>query len=197
MTPDLAHGPRCSRPTTLDLPPSVPRTISVAARDAALVASWQEPSSSGGKAASYDVRSIESDATGKDDPNNWTEVDEAWKDGGGDLRYLIRSLTNGDRYDVQVRGSNDGGDGDWSSTVTGTPVVGNSEPDFPSSADYTRYVDENTAASVGIGDPVTARDDDSDTLTYSLGSGSDFFDIDEFSGRLRTKSALNPRPVQL
>ena len=69
--------------------------------------------------------------------------------------------------------------------------MGNSEPEFPSSADYTRYVDENTAASMGIGDPVTARDDEADSLTYSLGSGSDFFDIDEFSGQLLTKSALN------
>ncbi len=177
--------------TTLDLVPSVPRNISLAARNAALVVSWQEPSSSGGTASSYDVRRIESDATDKVDPNNWTEVDEAWKDGGGDLRYLIRSLTNGEQYDVQVRAVNDGGEGDWSSTATGTPVMGNSQPEFPSGADYTRGVDENTAGDMGFGDPVSARDDDSDTLTYSLGSGSDFFDIDEFSGRLRTESALN------
>ena len=177
--------------TTLDLLPSVPRSISVAARDMSLVVSWQEPSSSGGKASSYDVRQIESDATNKDDPNNWTDRIDAWKGGGVDLRYLIRSLTNGERYDVQVRAVNDGGDGEWSSTVTGTPVMGNSQPEFPSGADYTRGVDENTAAGVGFGDPVSARDDDSDTLTYSLGSGSDFFDIDELSGRLRTESALN------
>ena len=177
--------------TTLDPLPSVPRSISVAARDMSLVVSWQEPSSSGGKASSYDVRQIESDATHKDDPNNWTDRIDAWKDGGGDLRYLIGSLTNGEQYDVQVRAVNDGGDGEWSSTVTGTPVMGNSQPQFPSGADYTRGVDENTAAGMGFGDPVSARDDDSDTLTYSLGSGSDFFDIDEFSGRLRTESALN------
>ena len=177
--------------TTLDLVPSVPRSLRVAARDTALAVSWREPSSSGGTATAYDVRHIESDATDKDDPNNWTDRIDAWKDGGGDLRYLIRSLTNGEQYDVQVRGSNDGGDADWSSTVTGTPAMGNSEPEFPSSADYTRYVDENTAASMGIGDPVTARDDEADSLTYSLGSGSDFFDIDEFSGQLLTESALN------
>ena len=190
---DVGPGPwsEVLKATTLDLVPSVPRNISVAARDTALAVSWREPSSSGGTATAYDVRHIESDATDKDDPNNWTDRIDAWKDGGGDLRYLIRSLTNGEQYDVQVRGSNDGGDGDWSSTVTGTPVVGNSEPEFPSSADYTRYVDENTAASMGIGDPVTARDDEADSLTYSLGSGSDFFDIGEFSGQLLTKSALN------
>ena len=190
---DAGPGPwsEVFKATTLDLTPSVPRSISVAARNMALVVSWQEPSSSGGKASSYDVRQIESDATHKDDPNNWTDRIDAWKGGGGDLRHLIRSLTNGEQYDVQVRAVNDGGDGEWSSTVTGTPVMSNSQPEFPSAADYNRLVDENTAAGMGFGDPVSARDDDSDTLTYSLGSGSDFFDIDEFSGRLRTESALN------
>ena len=56
----------------------------------------------------------------------------------------------------------------------------------------TRSVVENTAASMNIGDPVTAMDADSDTLTYSL-SGTDAasFGIVATSGQLQTSAALD------
>ena len=67
----------------------------------------------------------------------------------------------------------------------------NAAPMFESETD-TREVAENTAADTGIGDPVTATDADSDTLTYALG-GKDAasFGIDSSTGQLMTLAALD------
>ncbi len=56
----------------------------------------------------------------------------------------------------------------------------------------TRSIDENTAADTNIGDPVSATDEDGDTLTYSL-SGTDAadFNLDDSSGQLSTKKVLD------
>ena len=68
----------------------------------------------------------------------------------------------------------------------------NSPPEFPSSEDGARSVDENTPASRNIGAAIAADDADNDRLTYSI-SGADavFFDMVATSGQLRTKAALN------
>ena len=66
--------------------------------------------------------------------------------------------------------------------------------DAPMFADATadRDIAENTAAGMNIGGPVTAMDEDGDTLTYTL-SGMDAasFDIDGATGQLMTKAALD------
>ena len=68
----------------------------------------------------------------------------------------------------------------------------NSEPEFPSSEDGARSVDENTPPNRSIGTPVAATDADNDRLTYSI-SGLDaaLFDVVVSSGQLRTKGTLN------
>ena len=68
----------------------------------------------------------------------------------------------------------------------------NNPPEFPSSEDGARNVDENTAAGRHIGTPIRATDADNDRLTYSI-SGADAasFDVVESSGQLRTKGALD------
>ena len=68
----------------------------------------------------------------------------------------------------------------------------NSPPEFPSSEDGARSVDENTPANRNVGAPIQATDADNDGLTYSI-SGADaaFFDVVASSGQLRTKAALN------
>ena len=51
---------------------------------------------------------------------------------------------------------------------------------------------ENTAAATNIGDAITATDPDEDVLTYTLGgTGAASFDIDENTGQLKTKAALD------
>ncbi len=68
----------------------------------------------------------------------------------------------------------------------------NSPPEFPTTEDGARSVDENMPASRNIGAPMAAEDADNDRLTYSLSEGdADFFDVVTSSGQLRTKGALN------
>ena len=66
----------------------------------------------------------------------------------------------------------------------------NSPPEFGSTR-ITRSVTENIAAGA-VGDPITATDDDSDTLTYSIQTAPRGpFDIDSSTGQLRTTEPLN------
>ena len=56
----------------------------------------------------------------------------------------------------------------------------------------TRRVDENSAAGVAVGAPVTAIDADNDRLSYLLaGAGATAFRIDAASGQLRTVSGVD------
>ena len=68
----------------------------------------------------------------------------------------------------------------------------NTAPVFTNGDSTDRYVRENTAASENIGNPISATDDDDDTLTYSL-SGTDAasFEIDSETGQLKTSAALD------
>ena len=67
----------------------------------------------------------------------------------------------------------------------------NMPPVFDEGTTAMRSVDENTAANQRIGDPLTATDADSDTLTYSLDTASEaFFDIDS-DGQLWTEAGLD------
>ena len=66
----------------------------------------------------------------------------------------------------------------------------NSPPEFESTR-ITRSVTENVAAGA-VGAPITATDDDSDTLTYSIQTAPRGpFDIDSSTGQLRTTEPLN------
>ena len=66
------------------------------------------------------------------------------------------------------------------------------EPPSFDPTDNMRSVAENTEPGRAIGDPVTATDPESNTLTYSLGgTDADAFDIDEANGQLLTRDALD------
>ena len=68
----------------------------------------------------------------------------------------------------------------------------NSAPEFTEGDSANRSVPENTPPGTNIGDPVSATDEDGDTLTYSLvGQDEDSFDIDPSTGQLLTKAALD------
>ena len=70
-------------------------------------------------------------------------------------------------------------------TVNLTDV--NEAPAFDEGASATRQVAENSPAGTSIGLPLTATDQDSDTLTYSLsGSDAGSFEIDAATGQLTT-----------
>ena len=67
---------------------------------------------------------------------------------------------------------------------------GQQPPVFPADGDYGRSVRENLPAGRNLGAPVTATDDDNDRLTYSI-PASDYFEIVDSTGQLRTKAELD------
>ena len=77
---------------------------------------------------------------------------------------------------------------DFTATVDETNVP----PTFNEGEPATRSVAENTVSGADVGSPVTASDDDSDTLSYSLsGTDAGSFRIVGFSGQIRTFDSLN------
>ena len=79
-----------------------------------------------------------------------------------------------------------------SSAVVSVTQNPNSPPEFPSSEDGARSVDENTPTNRNIGTAIAADDADNNRLTYTI-SGTDaaFFDVVATSGQLRTRDALD------
>ena len=98
---------------------------------------------------------------------------------------------------VSVRDSKDANGGadivtDDTIDVTITVTDVNDAPEFPSTGANARSIAENTVANTNIGSPVRATDADNDNLTYTLeGTDPGSFAIDESSGQLKTKSALD------
>ena len=77
-------------------------------------------------------------------------------------------------------------------TFTATATTTNTAPVFTDGTSTTRAIAENTAAGINIGTAIAATDADNDALTYTL-SGADAaaFSIDNNTGQLRAKSALD------
>ena len=72
------------------------------------------------------------------------------------------------------------------------PPDANRPPEFSEGSRTVRTMGEHAPAGTEIGTPVTATDPDEDPLTYKLaGTDADSFDLDTFTGRLRTKAALD------
>ena len=97
--------------------PGAPTIDTVSPGDKALTVAWSAPADTGGREITgYGLRYIRSDAPSKAD-DNWTVRDSVWS--SGVLRYTLGGLTNGVRYDVQVRAVNVVGAGPWSPVRTG------------------------------------------------------------------------------
>ena len=76
-------------------------------------------------------------------------------------------------------------------TIIITDVDESSAPAFAGSR-TTRFIKENTPAGVNIGSPVSATDEDDDTLTYTLGGlNAVSFSIVSTTGQLKTKAPLD------
>ena len=68
----------------------------------------------------------------------------------------------------------------------------NDAPEFSEGDSTTRSVAENTSSEENIGSPVSATDDDNDTLEYELSdTASSLFAIDSATGQLKTEAALD------
>ena len=155
-----------------------------------LTVAWDEPDITGVSAITgYEVRHIRSDAADNSD-DKWDDTSSTCT--AATCSATISGLTDGVRYDVQVRAVTGVADrkGDWSPKARGTPGTTNSEPFFVDGERTTRLVDENAGSGADVGPAVTAQDHESqtssETLIYSLG-GSDavLFAIDSL-GQITT-----------
>ena len=88
-----------------------------------------------------------------------------------------------------------GGGGGGGGSGGGYPSVWSSvnrPPAFNEGAEASRSVRENVAAGVNIGLPIKATDPDGDKLRYTVGGDDGYsFAVDESTGQLKTKSALD------
>ena len=101
-------------------PVAAPTIESITPADGSLSVAWTAPTGVTGISA-YDLRHIRSDAPDKADAD-WTEIEDIWTSGSGDLTYTLGGLDNGVGYDVQLRTVTTT-DGAWSGTSTGTPRI--------------------------------------------------------------------------
>ena len=88
--------------------PTAPAIVSVDAGDGALIISWTEPADIGGlNIQGYDVRYIPAE---ENNPGaTWTEEQDVWT--LGSLEHTITGLTNGVRYDLELRALTSAGAG--------------------------------------------------------------------------------------
>ncbi len=130
-------------------------------------------------------------------------VDTDWYDGPQDqdiTNTVLYNLAEDSHYQVQVRATNDEGDGAWSklesAKTNNTPVRSNDAPEF-AAATASRSLTENTGSATttsaeNLGDAFAATDDDNDSLTFSIeGTNASSFTIDSGSGQLKTKIGIN------
>ena len=103
----------------------------------------------------------------------------------------ISGLEPDTEYEVQVQAKIGQLEGPWSPSGIGRTAVTdqtNTPPSF-SGTSTTRSFQENVGAGHNIGTPVTATDDDGDTLVYSLeGTDASSFTIVGTSGQIQTTS---------
>ena len=149
---------------------------------------WHEPENMGETVTGYTVqykKSVDTAFTPLSPAHTGTGTTAAINPVGG--------LDPDTSYQVRVRATSGEGDGPWSYVGTGsTNKTGNSPPQSTDDSPATRNVNENTPRGENVGNPVTATDLDTTTLTYRLdGPDAGLFSFDTRSAQIRTKTALN------
>lgn len=147
-----------------------------------LAVRWTTPANTGPEIREYDGRYR---VAGSQDA-----FESGWERLGVVTETTLVGLEQDTVYEVQVRARNAEGPGEWSESVEGRTNP-NQAPVFDEGSTATRSLEENSAAGVDVGSPVSATDGDGDSLFYSLDetSGSSFL-IDSGSGQLTTKEGV-------
>ena len=164
-------------------PPVVTTGSTQGSETTTLEINWFPPENTGPDINDYDYRYKLTTET------SWTVVENGTST---DTTATISPLEADTAYQVSVLAINDERDGTWSLAAVGTTnKEGNAAPVF-SGTTADRSVAENTPSGQRVGAAVTAMDANSITLTYSLaGQDADSFDIEESTGQIMTKAALN------
>ncbi|MYH69189.1 MAG: fibronectin type III domain-containing protein, partial [Gammaproteobacteria bacterium] len=110
--------------TTSSSPPATPAKPTVTAGNTYLSASWVAPADNGAAISDYDVRYKRTGASA------WTN--HAFS--GTGRSTSITGLTNGTRYEVQIKAHNKAGASGWSRSGAGTPVGAGSLTVSPSTS---------------------------------------------------------------
>ena len=138
---------------------------------------WTAPTNTGPDINDYDVQYSEDGGTFDD-----------WPHTGPGVTTTIIGLNANTRYEVQVLARSPEGESQWSQSVE-VRTVANQAPTFSEGSRTSRSLDENTAGTNDIGNPVTATDNDGGTLDYRLaGTDAASFDLDANDGQLQTRS---------
>ena len=101
-------------------PIAAPTIDSVTPGDGRLTIGWTAPPGVTGITA-YDLRYIKT-SVDETVASNWSEIEDIWTTGSGNLEDGLGGLDNGVGYDVQMR-TVTSTDGAWSGTSTGTPRI--------------------------------------------------------------------------
>ena len=117
----IVQGDPVSGSATPAAKPSTPSAPSLTPGNKQLTVSWTAPSDNGAAISDYDVQYKLSSVTG------WTDANHA----GAGTSTTLSSLTNGQRYDVQVRAKNAVGPSDWSTAAAATPDAVPGKPAAP------------------------------------------------------------------
>ena len=188
-----------------DEPPAVPTvTVTAPARDTTndittLEVFW-DARNTGPEITRYDVQYRKGGGAFLNDDCRNTEADDNCDEiPPATTTTIITGLEEDTSYSVQVRARNDEGTSAWSGVVTVKTNKGDNAP--PTFADIladgdcpadTLCVLENTPSGRDVGNPVTATDTTSTSLTYKLeGRDAAKFTINSSTGQIRTRSALN------
>ena len=120
--------------TPLPQKPSAPAAPTLTVKNRSLDVSWSAPDAHGAPITDYDVRRRACTATDKTcatSPKwgNWSE----WNSGNTSTATTatITGLTNGTKYEVQVRAGNAKGDSDWSASTAAIPATTPGTPGQP------------------------------------------------------------------
>ena len=169
------------------LAPDAPNVSAVSGNSTSVSVTWTAPTNTGRPSiSSHDLQYKKTAEQGwTDGPQNRTGTSTT-----------ISSLDPDTEYQVQVRATNADGDGPYSGPGTGrTADPANIAPTFSASTatrEFEEDVADGTRTGVDVGAPVTADDDDNDSLTYTLeGTDEALFDIGSSSGQISTLSGAN------
>ena len=154
-------------------------------------------------AQQYTINILSVAGASKEDTGNLT-LDLAEFPNATEQEALDKLILHLDNDALRLIESKDGAPGfyywensslDWSSKVYFIARLRRNDAPVFSASTAAREVDENSAAGTDVGDPVTASDDDSDTLTYSLeGTDKDSFAIDSGTGQITTITGVDLQP---